>query len=156
MILLIAIITSGCAAAPRPLPQMEAFHKLPEFNEKLTAIPDAVPSPIFVVVEDKTGTKWAALNGKPEQDKFEKLKAYVEMSSEYGKQCKASFDDSQSRSKSVVALGKATEDYANFLSLRIEEQRQSLEDEKNGRFWDNAKNIGLQLMLSVALGLALF
>jgi dsDNA-binding SOS-regulon protein len=135
---------------------MEAFDKLPVIEEKLTVMPQPDKFPAFAKVVDKDGKSYITFQSEDDMKRYEKMKEYVLASSEWGKVCNESFNDSQSRSRSIIHLGKATEGYANFLIQRIEDQKEMMEEEKNARFWDNVKSTSLQVVLSIALGIALF
>jgi dsDNA-binding SOS-regulon protein len=135
---------------------MEAFEKIPAPTERLTPMPPMDAFPAFTKVIDKDGVSHITFMSDDDMKRYEKMKEYTKSITEWSKICNTSFDDSQSRSNSVIHLGKATESYANFLIQRIEDQKEMIEDEKKGRFWDNVRGTGLQIMLTVALGLALF
>ena len=155
ILLLVTLAVSGCATTEKPTMQVTAFSNIPVPSEQLAPMPSPERLPNFFVLQDADGKKYPALPNAIEMGQYEKLKAYVEASEQWSRACKQSFDDSQSRSQSVIHLGKVTEEYANMLAQRVDDQKQSLKDEQSARMWDNIKNGAIQLLLVIGLGLAL-
>jgi hypothetical protein len=128
---------------------------MPLPNEKLEKMPNKPLLPQFIKVQGMDGKFYPALTIE-EQQKYEKVVAYVNSSNDWNEICYGSFNDSVSRTRSVITIAKSTENYANYMILRVEEQSRALEEERNGRLWDNIKNTAIQIILTVAVGLAVF